>query len=403
MIKAFAAAAIGGFGIVGTMLGGIVLGIVETLAAGLISSEYKNVIMYAILLAILMFFFRAKMPQGRSLGETARVARPLDLAGHLNKFWLVAFVLAGLAVWGAVLGFSGTYFLRVVNLAAISGVAVLGLQLIVGYTGQFSFGQGAFYGIGAYIAAILATRYHFSCLLTLPLAAIGAALAGLVIAPILRLSGHYLAIATLAMGDIIFLLINNLKGVTNGAYGVYGISPLSLGGHELDSDGGFFVAVSIILAAVYFVLGRLIRSRFGRNLIAVRENELAACASGINATRHKVVAFVIGSGCAGLAGGLYAHYVAYISPEAFDFTRSVELVTMVVIGGLGSMTGGLIGALMVAAMPEYLRFLADYRLVVYGVMLIAFMVGLPGGLMDIPRRLLRLAWHRAAPAEAVLT
>jgi branched-chain amino acid transport system permease protein len=285
---------------------------------------------------------------------------------------------------------SGAYSLRVLNLAAISGVAVLGLQLIVGYTGQFSFGQGAFFGIGAYVAAILSVRYNVPCLVTLPLAAIGAGLAGLVVAPILRLSGHYLAIATLATGDIVFLLLNNLKSVTNGSYGIYGIPPLELVGFEIESDQAFFVVVSLVLVAVFFLLNRLIHSRFGRSLVAVRENELAAAACGINPARQKVLAFVIGSGCAGLAGGLYAHYVAYISPEAFDFTRSIELITMVVIGGLGSMPGGLIGAVVVVAMPEYLRFLADYRLVVYGLLLIIFMVGLPGGVVDVARRAFRL-------------
>lgn len=145
-----------------------------------------------------------------------------------------------------------------------------------------------------------------------------------------------------------------------------------------------------MLALTWFFLRRLTRSRFGRSLVAVRENELAAVASGIPADRQKIVAFVIGTACAGLAGALYAHYIAYINPESFHFLTSVQMVTMVVIGGLGSLPGGIVGALVVSLLPEVLRVLADYRLVVYGGLLILFMMFLPGGLADIGRRAWRL-------------
>jgi branched-chain amino acid transport system permease protein len=359
LIKAFAAAAIGGFGIAGTMLGGLALGVIETLAAGLISSEYKNIIMYGLLLAILMFFFRPDLPAGRSAGDGVRAS----LRGQIltGRRLAVVSVVAGL-LWLSVPLFTGSYEVRVMNLAMIFGIAVLGLQLIVGYTGQFSFGHAAFFGIGAYTAAIPAMKFGMPILVTLPAAMLMAALAGLILTPVLRLSGHYLAIATLAMGEIVFLLINTLKPVTNGAYGLYGIPAPGAFGFEIDTDEGFFVLASLLMFAVLFVMHRLTGSRFGRALLAVRENERAALASGIDATRHKTQAFVIGSACAGLAGALYAHYSAYINPNSFTFETSVEMVTMVVIGGLGSMVGGLIGALAVVAMPEYLRWLAEYRL-----------------------------------------
>jgi branched-chain amino acid transport system permease protein len=399
LTKAFAAAAIGGFGILGTMVGGLVLGIVETLAAGMVSSEYKNVIMYAILLGILMFFFRPKMPSGRSIAETSKVvvSKPLPRT-RMTLLLAVAVAL----VWLLLPLVAGTYMTRIFALATVSAIAVLGLQLIVGFTGQLSFGHAAFVGIGAYTAGILSVSLKLPFVLTFPLAGIAAALTGLIVAPVLRLSGHYLAIATLALGEIAFLLINNLKNVTNGAYGLYGIPAPAIGPLVFDSDGSFFVLATLVMYGVLVGMNRLTNSRFGRCLVAVRENELAALASGIDAARYKIQAFVIGTFCAGLSGALYAHYMAYISPDNFTFVFSVEMVTMVVIGGLGSMVGGIIGAFVAVTMPEYLRWLADYRLVVYGGLLILFMMFLPGGLMDLVRRGAHaLSWLR--PRQHVAT
>jgi branched-chain amino acid transport system permease protein len=371
------------------MLGGLALGVVETLAAGLVSSEYKNVIMYGILLFILMFFSRPKVPAGRSITEGSKVV-VTPAAGLFSSSappWLkplCAVLLLGL--WVLLPLVCGHYTLRILNMAFILSIAVLGLQLIVGYTGQFSFGHAAFYGIGAYTSALLSLHYQLSFFATMPLAAVAAGLAGWIVAPILRLSGHFLAIATLAMGEIIFLLMINWKWLTKGAYGLYGIPFPKVGGFELASDEAYYFLTSVSLGVVFFFLRRLTVSRFGRALAAVRENELAAVTCGVRAFNQKMRAFVIGSGCAGLAGALYAHYISYINPESFKFGVSVEMVTMVVIGGLGSMPGGIIGALVVILLPEYLRFLADYRLVVYGILIITFMMFLPGGLSNLARR-----------------
>lgn len=397
IIKAFAAGAIGAYGIVGTMLGGLALGVIETLAAGLISSEYKNVITYAVLLAILMFFYRPRQPSGRSITEGSKVAagQIVDLFGGSTSRKIL-FALCGLAAWAAFLLLADTYALRITNMALISAIAVLGLQLIVGYTGQFSFGHAAFYGVGAYASTLLTTKAGVPFLLAVPLAACAAGLVGLLVAPVLRLSGHFLAIATLALGEIIYLLMLNWKWLTNGAYGIYGVPLPSIGKYELESEEDFFCLISAALAVTYFLLRRLTRSRFGRALVAVRENELAALACGIPADRQKIKAFVVGSACGGLAGALYAHYIAYINPESFHFLTSVQMVTMVVIGGLGSMPGGIVGALVVTLLPEVLRALADYRLVVYGSLLVLFMMYLPGGLSDIGRRV----WRAAGGARA---
>lgn len=394
LIKSFAAAAIGGFGIVGTMAGGLLVGVIETLAAGVVSSEYKNVIMYAMLIAILMVFFRPGAPAGRSIAEGSKVVAGGDIAALMRRLprWLrVAAPTAAFAFWAALPWLGDAYTLRIANLAAILAIAALGLQLIVGYTGQFSFGHAAFYGVGAYTSALLVMKLKVPFLLALPASAVAAGLAGAAIAPVLRLSGHYLAIATLAIGEIVPLLITNWKALTNGAYGLYGIPLPRIGPLEIAADPAFFVLISLVLALVYFVALRLVRSRFGRSLVAVRENELAATASGIDPLRQKAAAFICGSACAGTAGALYAHYASYINPEFFSFHASVQMVVMVVIGGLGSLPGAIVGALVVVLLPEVLRAFAEYRLVVYGGLIVVFMLFLPGGLADIGRRAIRLA------------
>lgn len=403
LVKAFAAAAMGGFGVVGTMFGGLALGVIETLAAGLISSEYKNVIMYLILLGILMFFFRPQIPAGRSITEGSKVVagRPVNLMGAASPAWFRILTIGlALAVWLGAPAVFDTYTMRILNMALIFAVAVMGLQLIVGYTGQFSFGQAAFFGVGAYTSALLTIHYDLSFFITLPLAGVAAGLAGWCVAPLLRLSGHFLAIGTLAAGEIIFLLMINWKWLTKGAYGLYGIPFPSLFGFEFETDESFYFLITLVLALVYFFLRRLTASRFGRALIAVRENELAAMVTGVRVHRQKIQAFVVGTACAGLAGALYAHYISYISPESFKFSVSIEMVTMVVIGGLGSMPAVLIGALVIILLPEYLRALADYRLVVYGGLLILFMMYLPGGLADLARKPARMLARKLGVVDA---
>lgn len=397
LIKAFAAAAIGGFGIVGTMAGGLVVGVIETLAAGTVSSEYKNVIMYGMLLVVLMVFFRPGVPSGRSITEGSKIIVASDIAALTAGVprWIKWSVLAiATGAWVAFPWLADAYVLRIVNLATILAIAALGLQLIVGYTGQFSFGHAAFYGVGAYASALLVLKLKLPFVVALPCATLAAALAGLLVAPVLRLSGHYLAIATLAVGEIVFVLMINWKGLTHGAYGIYGIPMPKVGPLEIDTDEKFFLLASVLLALIYFIGRRLVRSRFGRALVAVRENELAATAAGIDPLRQKAAAFVYGSAFAGVAGALYAHYASYISPEFFSFSASVQMVVMVVIGGLGSMPGAIVGALVVVLLPEFLRAFADYRLVVYGCLIIVFMLFLPGGLADIGRRGIRFATRR---------
>jgi branched-chain amino acid transport system permease protein len=397
LIKAFAAAALGGFGIIGTMVGGIVIGIVETLAAGLVSSNYKNVILYGLLIFVLIAVFRPRGAIGRSSSEGSKAVAGSDIKNLMKRIpraYKLALMFVAVAVWLALPWVSDAYLLRLMILATISAIAALGLQVIVGYTGQFSFGHAAFYGIGAYASALLTLKLGLPFIISLPLSALIAGLASLAIVPVLRLHGHFLAIATLAAGEIVFLLMNNLTWLTNGAYGIYGIKSPTIWSLDIDTDPKYFILSTLLLALLYFVIKRIIFSRTGRALIAVRENELAASCYGINPLRQKTIAFMLGAICAGVAGSLYAHYVAYLNPNFFGFITSVDMVVMVVIGGLGSLPGAIIGTIAVVLLPEVLRIFEEYRLVIYGGLIILFMMYLPGGLADIGRRLARLPLFR---------
>jgi len=168
------------------------------------------------------------------------------------------------------------YFAQILCLSMIAAILAMGLQLVIGYAGQLSLGQAAFYGIGAYTSALLSMNYNLPFLITFPLAMVLAGMAGWLVAPILRLSGHFLAIGTLAMGEIIFLLMINLKGLTKGAYGLYGVPFPNIGPLTIDTEFRYYFLTTLILGITYFFVRRLTRSRFGRGLVAVRENELAS-------------------------------------------------------------------------------------------------------------------------------
>lgn len=273
------------------------------------------------------------------------------------------------------------YVLQVLILTGINIVLALGLNLISGLTGQLSLGHAAFMGIGAYAAALL-TKAGYPFFPALLAGALLAAAAGLLVGiPTLRLRGDYLAIATLGFGEILRILAVNLR-VTGGPVGLRAIPG--------------YTTLAGVLAAVCFTYGflaHLERSPLGKALIAVREDELAAAAMGINTTRMKILAFSLGAFFAGLAGGLYAHYIRYINPNNFGFMRSVEILAMVVLGGMGSMPGTILGASFLSVAPELLRSIspaiAERRQLIYGVLLIAATIWFPQGLWAKGR-----AWER---------
>jgi branched-chain amino acid transport system permease protein len=272
------------------------------------------------------------------------------------------------------------FALHVLSLIAIASIAAMGLQVLLGYSGQLSIGQAAFYGIGAYTSAFLTAKLGVPFPLALIGAGIAAAIASLLMVPITRLTGAYLAVATLGFSIIVYLFIKNEEWLTGGSYGFIGIPRAELFGYVLrDARSSYYLNVGVA-AIVYFVFARIEGSRFGRAINAIRQDADAARASGIRVTVLKSECFVIAAFVAGLAGSLYAHEVRYLAPNDFTFWKSIEILIMVVIGGVGSLAGAILGAAMVVGLPEYLRAIGDYRMLVFGAILIATMLFGEGGL-----------------------
>ncbi len=318
-------------------------------------------------------------------------------------------ILGLVAVWGLEFGVADAldpYFFMILMYAGINIILAVSLNLVNGFTGQFSMGHAGFMSVGGYAAAYLSllveqsnpefmatglgqTVVLLGCLLAGGLLAAGAGyLVGL---PSLRLRGDYLAIVTLGFGEIIRVVILNIEAI-GGPRGLPNIPALA-------SFGWLYTWVVI---TVYFVW-RIVRSARGRAFMAVREDEIAAESMGVNTTKMKVSAFVIGAFFAGVAGGLFAHYLRYLNPQAFDFNKSFEIIIMVVLGGMGSVTGSVVAAVFLTFIREALRYLKDsgftqldYRMVIYSLMLIVLMLTRPNGIFGTKelRDLLPRSWRR---------
>lgn len=262
------------------------------------------------------------------------------------------------------------YYLQIIILVGINIIMASSLNLITGFTGQLSIGHAAFVSVGAYASALATLKLGFPFFASLLCGGLVAAFFGILIGiPTLKLKGDYLAIATLGFGEIVRIVFLNLE-ITGGAVGLRGIPK---------DTTLTWVIISVIVTL--FVLYRIIRSRVGRALIAIREDETAAESMGINTTYYKILAFGVGAFFAGLGGGLFSHYFRYIQPNSFGFLKSIEYLCMVVLGGLGNMWGSIIGAAALTAIPEFLRASADYRQLFYGAILVIMMRLRPQGIM----------------------
>jgi branched-chain amino acid transport system permease protein len=301
-------------------------------------------------------------------------------------------LLGALAVIGAVAFFADSYNPYFLDIAVSCGINItlaVSLNLINGYTGQFSLGHAGFMAIGAYSAAMLTTTYGTGLLPLLggqewllfaaALLAGGcvAALAGLIVGvPSLRLKGDYLAIVTLGFGEIIRVVIQNIDAV-GGPRGLIGIPGYT----------NLFWTYGLAAVAVYAVWS-MVNSTYGRGFIAVADDEIAAEAMGINTTRYKITAFLVGAFFAGLAGGVYAHFKQYIAPQGFGFDRSIEIVVMVILGGMGNTTGVIVAAVLLTVLGESLRQFGDFRMILYSLLIIVLMILRPQGIFtwSLPRR-----------------
>jgi branched-chain amino acid transport system permease protein len=274
------------------------------------------------------------------------------------------------------------YYMRLINLTIIFGLLSVSLNIVMGYAGQISLGHAGFFGIGAYTAGLLTSGASgitfWPCLI---LAGLVTGLAGSCVGlPTLRLHGHYLALATLGFGEIMRQLFFNWRAVTHGMDGVGNIPAPAIAGFAFDTNERFFYLALGVLAAVLLLVTRFDRSVFGLRLRAIRDAELAAGASGVNVTLGKVGALTASAALAGLAGSLYAHLLAYISPDVFSFDLTAQLLTMVVIGGAGTVLGPVLGAVVITFLPEMLRVSNVYYQLIFGAGIVVMILFLPMGL-----------------------
>ena len=305
--------------------------------------------------------------------------------GRMNwAKWLVG--LAGAALLCAVPRFfSLDYYLHMFVMSEIYAVLAMSLALIVGFSGQVSMGHAAFYGVGAYASALISLKSGLPFWVTIWCAGAVAGLLSFVIGKmVLRLRGHFLAITTAFFGVLVTLILNNWIDLTNGPMGVPGIprpSPISLPGLTLsfETRADYYYLGLVFVGLVAFLLYRIVNSRIGNALIAIRENEELARSIGVDAMAYKVFAFTLGGALAGMAGSFYAHYILFISPVTFTIAESINLLVMIIFGGMTTLFGPVFGAVALTLLPEFLRMAGSLRLVIYGVALVIFIIWLPLG------------------------
>jgi branched-chain amino acid transport system permease protein len=274
------------------------------------------------------------------------------------------------------------YLMNVMVFVGIHTMLAVALNLLLGYAGQISLGHAGFFGMGAYLSGVLTTTYGFNPWIIMPVSAlIVGILAFMVGLPILKLKGHYLAMATLGLGIIIYIVFNETVELTGGPSGLSGIPNLVIGDIIFDSDLKNYYLIWGFTLLVVLLSVNLANSRIGRALRAVHDSEVAARVAGVNARTLKVQIFAMSAVISSLAGSLYAHTMTFISPTSFGFNFSVELLTMVVIGGLASVYGSFLGAALLTLLPEFLRAAHDYDIIIYGGLLIIMVMFMPGGLV----------------------
>ncbi len=312
------------------------------------------------------------------------------MAYRKDMFWLAGF-FALLMLAPTLL--PNNYYLTILILGCLHAMNAVGLCLLVGHAGQISLGHAGFYGLAAYTSAYLSTTVGLSVGLSmLSGVALTMAVSVLVGLPSLKLKGHYLAMATLGFGIILSILFTETVEITGGPSGFVGIPRLTLFGWELSKDLTLYRAVAVILCLIVWLAFNLLHSRVGRALRALHTSEKAAQAMGVDIARYKLFVFVLSAAFSATAGVLYAHYLTFIAPSSFGFMFSVELIVMVVLGGMVSVPGAIVGAFFVTILPEFLRAFENIEVVLFGAILILCMMFMPDGMAGGWNRL--WAWGR---------
>ena len=303
-------------------------------------------------------------------------------------------LVAGLAVLVAVAAFAKRSEVYLLTLTLVYLMATFGLNLTVGYAGQMSLGQAAFFGIGAYVAAI-ALKAGLPFLMVLPIAAIACFVVGLALGfPALRVQHHYLAFATLGFNVLVFLVMRNEEKVTGGTFGISSIPRPTILGVSFEGHLAYFYFTLAGLVALASALWWLLRSPWGRAFAALRDNPIRAESLGVNITAYTLLAFAIGAACAGVGGVYYASLVEFIEPGPFHFSTSLMMLLAVIVGGSGRFFGPVVGTVIIILLPEVLRsssieslkFMQKWYLVFFGLAVVALMIWLPGGILSIADR-----------------
>ena len=304
--------------------------------------------------------------------------------GTSLRLWLALALLATFVAATAVFG--GGYFVYVLNLTGIFALVAIGLALLTGFSGQISLGHAGFFAIGAYASALFAQRLGLPFWLAIPLAgALATAIGALIALPALRLKNLYLAIATLGFGIVTQKMIFEWRTLTGGGGGLQVPAPM-LFGLSLADGARMTGVIALTLAAGTWAAYKIARGRTGRALTMLRDSETAAACTGIHVARYKVVAFALSAFYTAVAGGLYAFLVRYINPESFNVNMSIMFLAMIVIGGMGSVRGALLGAAFYVIVPEALRGFKDAPGLIFGLSLMLVVILLPGGLASVFRR-----------------
>lgn len=272
------------------------------------------------------------------------------------------------------------YYIHIAIVIGLSIIYGLGFNLLYGYCGQISFGHAAWYAIGAYTTALLAVRLGMSFWVTLPIAIVFSGLVGFLIGiPILRLRHHYLGMATLGFGIVVEAIIVQWRELTFGPVGIVGIPVPNFFSIQLRGTSYYYM-VAVATTCAYLVIMNMVNSRFGRAIMAIRDNEDAAPSLGINPLFYKSLALGISGAYAGLAGALYAHLHTYVGPECFGLGLSIDVVMITVVGGLGTLIGPVIGAFIISLLPEFLYGFVEYHLIIYALVLLIFLLFMPKGI-----------------------
>lgn len=295
---------------------------------------------------------------------------------------LTASALIGLALLAVPLVIRDSYVMHIMIMTGVYMMLAVSVDIIYGYAGQLNLGQAAFYAIGAYTTALLMLRLHVSYWVAMPLSGLAAGVFGVLLGiPTLRLRGLYLGIATMGFSEMLRLILLSWDSFTRGPMGLPGIPSPTIGPLVIESKTAYYYLILFYLLATIFAVRRLVNSRVGKAWMAIREDEIAAQAMGIDLPKYKVMAFTLGAFLAGVAGSFFAVYISFVSPDAFKMMESYLIFAMPAIGGMGTTAGPLLGAIIIYVLPEATRAFAEYRMLWVGALLAVVMIVNPRGIL----------------------